>query len=81
MEKPSPPTPKLADVARILRRAGIDYEARWVLVGSLPQDQIVRAFVVDALREEERWTRRVKLVESRTDFAISALRGGHDDGL
>lgn len=35
----------------------------------------------DAVSEGQRWTERIKLVERRTEFAMEALRGGHDDRL
>lgn len=39
------------------------------------------ALLRDSVREGRRWTERVKLVERRTEFAMSALRGDRDEQL
>lgn len=47
-----------------------------------PRNQVLVFYLLrDAVREDRRWTRRVKLVEARAQFAISGLRGDHDDDL
>jgi molecular chaperone DnaK (HSP70) len=69
-----------ADVLRILKRAGVTREEvrAVVLAGGDRTDALVRALLTDAVAEDARWAERVKRLEGRIDFAVDALRGGHD---
>lgn len=60
----------------VCRRAGLtDSERTLIEVGGGELHAIARKLVVDAVREDRRWTARVKLLETRIDFAVDALRG------
>lgn len=78
---PIPRLPVLAadDVKRIFKRAGLNPLA----IDDLLHDRCSRsalrriacALLDDSVREDARWSERVKRLELRIDFAVDALRG------
>lgn len=70
-------------IARVFKRAGVPLDCIAVLTGveksadpiARELRAVARLLVVDAIKEDRRWTERVKLLETRIDFAVDALRG------
>lgn len=58
----------------IARRAGVDLAQ---IEGADPATllNVIRALLEDGVREDKRWTARVKLLEGRIDNAVDMLRG------
>jgi hypothetical protein len=80
----------VAELAAVLKRAGLPPDCIVALRRGAPSSppksagerelllemsSIARALAMDAIREERRWTERVKLLEGRIDFAVEVLRG------
>jgi hypothetical protein len=64
------------EIAAVLARAGLTPADDVNL-----SDPVVRALVRDAVREDRRWSARVKLLETRIDFAVDVMRGRKDGDL
>lgn len=72
------------DVQRVLRRAGLRSHERALVETSFADSasrdiwRVARALLLDSVREDRRWARRVARLERRCEFAVSALRGDDD---